>query len=83
MSLQSLKDENHNLREIIANIWWMARRYADGRSSYAPGLFNQCIEKAIANGVKIEDDNGTIYADDGQLGKWNPKTRLFEKEVQS
>ena len=76
---KSLKAENDDLREIIANIWWMAREYADGRSSYAPALFNQCIEKAIANGVTIKDDNGNIYAADGHYGKWNPKTRMFEK----
>jgi len=30
MSLKPLEQQNHDLREIIANIWWMARRYADG-----------------------------------------------------
>lgn len=42
------------LAEIIRNLHWMARRYADGRSSYAPGLLNDCVRSAIALGYEIK-----------------------------
>ena len=38
--LARLRDENQQLRRIICDIHWMARRYATGRSSYAPSMFN-------------------------------------------
>lgn len=33
---------------------WMARRYADGRSSYSPGLFNGIARKLLSSGVELK-----------------------------
>jgi hypothetical protein len=32
----------------------MARRYADGRLSYAPGMFNRAIETAMEAGIDLD-----------------------------
>ena len=80
MTNKQLEFQNQTLKSIITEIWWMARRYADGRSTYAPGLFNQVIDLALKNGVQIGDDQGKIYADDGQLGEWDPLTQGFKGE---
>lgn len=40
-----------NLRQVIIDIWWMARRYADGRASYATSMYNSAMKRAIENGV--------------------------------
>jgi len=67
------------LEEIIRETIWMARRYADGRSSYATSMFNrardQCIKLGI-EGIKPDKD-GEIYADDGMFGKWDPALGRF------
>lgn len=41
------------LEQVIVAIWWMARRYADGRKSYAPSMFNDYIDLAIAHQVPL------------------------------
>jgi len=58
-------------KEIIKQLLWMARRYCDGRMTYAPSLFNR-IQKAAVNKYGIEiigDKPGTTenfpYALDG------------------
>jgi len=78
-SLYKIAKENEQLRDIIRETLWMARRYADGRSTYAPTTVNECI--MLANDLDIEID-GPIepeFAKDGMFGEWNPKTRRFEK----
>ena len=47
---------------IIHDLHWMARRYADGRSSYAPGLLNERANDAIALGAVLKEP---LYARDG------------------
>ena len=39
----------------IADIIWMARRYADGRSTYAPSMFNRAYDVLVKEfGKEIE-----------------------------
>jgi hypothetical protein len=59
------------LRHVILDIWWMARRYADGRYTYAPSMYNEAINLAIKNGVVILNPDNvakppSIYAKDGE-----------------
>ena len=44
------------LEYIITEISWMARRYADGRGTYAPSMYNVAIKLAVKLGVKIVED---------------------------
>jgi hypothetical protein len=71
-----------NLEYIVRETLWMARRYAHGRSTFAPTTVNECVDLAIKIGIKVEVDgiNGQTYADDGGLGKWKPEHQRFEKE---
>ena len=41
------------LESVIHDIWWMARRYATGRYTYAPSMFNDAINQAITLGVDL------------------------------
>lgn len=61
----TLEQENETLRRIISEIWWMARRYADGRQSYAASMFNDNIKLAKSLGVVLRESDGTIFARDG------------------
>lgn len=54
--VRQLENENQILKSIIKDIWWMARRYADGRLTYAPGLFNGAMARAKSCGMEIEPD---------------------------
>ena len=66
--LARLRDENQQLRRIICDIHWMARRYATGRKSYAPSMFNDALKVAIDLGCDIKPDpadSDKIYADYG------------------
>lgn len=61
------------LQSIILDTHWMARRYADGRRSYASGMFNRAMDRALALGLPLKEDtalNATFYASDGDLGDW-------------
>lgn len=60
-----MTDREQALEDIIRDIWWMARRYADGRQTYAPSMYNAAITKAITLGIEFEPDMGDIYARDG------------------
>ena len=66
--LARLRAENQQLRRVIYEIHWMARRYATGRSSYAPSMFNDALKVAIDLGCDIKpdpSDSDKIYADYG------------------
>lgn len=59
------------LEQIILDIHWMARRYADGRRSYAVSMFNDAVSKAVEMGLNLKLDTvvtpPTIYAKDGDF----------------
>lgn len=60
-----LSRELEALRRIAGDLHWMARRYVDGRSSYATGLFNAHTRALITMGVELNPTgDGTIWARD-------------------
>ena len=77
----NFKDRSDNLEQMIKQIWWMARRYADGRSTSAPSIVNQIYDKCQKMNVDLGDDDGKKYADDGNFGIWIPEKQTFEKEL--
>lgn len=78
--IKRLQKQNHQLRTALTEIWWMARRYANGRSTYAPYEFNSVTQKLRHVGLLTDTDNGEMWASDGDLGKWDPDTKQFEGE---
>lgn len=65
---EKLREENAALIAAIRDIHWMARRYADGRRSYAVGMFNDATRKLLAIGAlksESNDADGTVWARDG------------------
>ena len=44
------------LEEVIQDIFWMARRYAHGRHTYAPSIVRQAYMKCIELNVRIAKD---------------------------
>ncbi len=63
-----IENENGILRLAILDCWWMARRYADGRSTYAASTYNGHTRKLQALGVPLHQDptvNGSVWARDG------------------
>lgn len=63
-----IENENGILRLAILDCWWMARRYADGRSTYAARTYNDHTRKLQALGVSLHPDpivNGSVWARDG------------------
>lgn len=55
------------LEHIILDISWMARRYADGRQTYAVSMYNDAIQLAIKLGLPIRPDPivKSYFAQDG------------------
>lgn len=78
--IKELQAQNRNLKEAVAEIWWMARRYADGRSTYAPHQFNSVTQWLRSCSLLTDTDNGELWASDGDLGRWDPETEKFEGE---
>lgn len=54
-----LTKENKNLKYIIQEIFWMARRYAHGRHTYAPSIVRECYKtiKEKYPDIKIKKDD--------------------------
>lgn len=78
--IKRLQKQNHQLHTALTEIWWMARRYADGRSTYAPYQFNIITQSLRESGLLDDTDNGEKWASDGDFGKWGPDTKRFEGE---
>lgn len=83
--LKQIEEENQALKYIIAQTLWMARRYADGRSSYAVGMLNDAVHELDRAGLShlFTGDPAEEYkrfADDGMFGKYDPETKRFNKE---
>lgn len=55
----------------LMSLHWMARRYADGRSSYSPGLFNGITRKLIAAGAELK---APLFARDGMGRRYDRLT---------
>lgn len=71
-------------RHIIDDIWWMARRYAHGRSSYAVSMYNESIALAQKMGMEFRPDaiDGLIEAKDGMFDKdWFEARDLHLREM--
>ena len=45
------------LEKVIQDIFWMARRYAHGRNTYAPGMVRDAYYTLKANGINIDKDD--------------------------
>ena len=73
--LRTLVRENTVLRAICTEMHWMARRYADMRSTYAPGILNDCTKQLLRLDVKLnEESDGIIWARDGMGRKFDGLT---------
>ena len=63
-----LKTQNESLKKICVDLAWMARRYADGRQTYAVSMYNNCVTSLISMGVTLQGDriaNNSVWAKDG------------------
>jgi len=85
MTMKKLKEENEELKQIIQDTIWMAFRYVDGRSTYAPSMFNMAVHKLDSLGLSHlhagdATANNRRFAEDGMLGEWNPELRNFIKK---
>ena len=64
-----IRDEE--LCEIIREIWWMARRYADGRNTVVTSTLNDMVRKALQLGISLKpDSDATIWARDGMGNRY-------------
>jgi hypothetical protein len=70
----------NDLERIIKDTLWMARRYADGRSTYAPETVNKFIDLAIELGIDLDGPPEEMYARDGMFGEWDSKLGVFKNE---
>ena len=53
---KQLEIENKALREIITDIFWMARRYAHGRHTCAPSIIRDAYHAVKKMGIVIQHD---------------------------
>lgn len=63
--LDATRRERDTLAAIAADLQLMARRYAAGRCSTAPGTLNDATRQLQALGVKLNECDGTVFAHDG------------------
>ena len=55
------KAQNVILIRIIKDTLWMARRYANGRKTYAPGIINDALSTLGHMGITINSDATLIH----------------------
>lgn len=60
----AVEAERERWNADLIDLHWMARRYADGRQSYATSLFNDIARRLIAAGIKLNQCDGTLFARD-------------------
>lgn len=48
------------LEKIIVDIFWMAKRYAHGRHTYAPGIVREAYYSLKKCGIEIKGDDVVI-----------------------
>ncbi len=60
-----LRAENDALRKIAGDLQWMARRYADQRSTYAVGMMNDATRYLLSIGVELSTSDRIVWALDG------------------
>ena len=75
---QEHANETEVLKRIIEDTLWMAQRYADGRSTYAVGMFNNAVHALDGIGLGGLFKADKRFADDGMYGRYNPETRRHE-----
>jgi hypothetical protein len=64
--IDKLRHENETLRSICADLQWMAKRYANGRMTYAVGLMNEHTMTLLKMGVPLNPcGEQNIFARDG------------------
>lgn len=68
----------------VSTLHWMARRYADGRSTYAPSLLNEVTRRLLSTGMILEADtcDGTNFAVDG-MGDLGFRSGLSNDEYET
>ena len=69
--VSQLKDERKRtavLECVVKDTFWMARRYANKRRTYAPSVVNDSLAKLESIGVEISDDH-TLISDGNSSGK--------------
>lgn len=78
------KQQQKALLQIVADTLWMARRYADKRSSYAVQTFNDSVH--LLDEVGLSElltgdpaEGGKRFADDGMFGAYDPATKRYTK----
>ena len=83
-SLAAVTAERDALRGIVRDTLWMARRYADGRRTYAVGMCNDAIAKAAELGLTFEDKPDVPFiARDGDGPDWQPiEARALASEAE-
>lgn len=74
--IAELEGERDEARKVAQDLSWMARRYADGRRSYAVGMCNDALRKGYEGGWIHPICNGVD-------GKWaRDGDELFERMAQ-
>lgn len=64
--VERLNERCEVLTVVAKEFHWMARRYADGRRTYATGLFNEMVRDILRLGISLQGHDGIIWARDGQ-----------------
>lgn len=65
----TLEKQNEILRAVIHDTFWMARRYANGRHTYAPATINMCLDTLESIGIEIEGDETLIQDGNSDMRK--------------
>jgi len=54
-SKTEITEENTRLRQIVKDTFWMARRYANGRQTYAPSIIREHYPYVKERGLVEKD----------------------------
>lgn len=66
LTKQELRLRVNTLERACKDLQWMAKRYAEGRRSYAVSMLNEITRTLLALGIELNPcGEGTVWARDG------------------
>jgi len=80
MSKSTTAQRIATLENALKETLWMARRYADGRATYAASSYNSVVRQLLELGVSLPKTDGTLWARDGMGRRYDGLTDAEAEE---
>lgn len=78
MTKKEMQDRIDKLEKIIVDTFWMSRRYAHGRRTYAPAMVRWSYKMLKLMDIEIKHDEEIKPPDDSEIGGMRFRTDYLD-----